>query len=335
MFTTDVLIRQLRRLMRAGMVVGACSLGNVSMASCPAEDAPQLAVLTPPTIPSLAAIPVTAASASASASASARSAPSQCLVSWAAVQDAQRVVVDIRSATAYAQLSVAGSLNIPASSLKNREFLKPQSLLLIDDGKSTSTVQAICDDLADAGFKDVRALQGGLRTLHAMGQAVVGSPRQIEQLGTMTAKEFHAVVGRPGWQVMLVETGAEAATGTGVGIRTRAGAGSGVSDTVNQAKALFIPVAKIIAEPVTPATLAHALSEATRETIHKNSATTVIIIGASDALRIDSQAKFSAEHRAQILFLADSLDGYAAFLNQQNLMLAQAGKPLVRPCTQW
>ena len=329
MFTTDVLIRQLRRLMRAGMVVGACSLVNVSMASCPAEDAPQLAVLTPPTIPSLAAIPVTAASASA------RSTPSQCLISWAAVQDAQRVVVDIRSATAYAQLSVAGSLNIPASSLKNRAFLKPQSLLLIDDGKSTSTVQAICDDLADAGFKDVRALQGGLRTLHAMGQAVVGSPRQIEQLGTMTAKEFHAVVGRPGWQVMLVETGAEAATGTGVGIRTRAGAGSGVSDTVNQAKALFIPVAKIIAEPVTPATLAHALSEATRETIHKNSATTVIIIGASDALRIDSQAKFSAEHRAQILFLADSLDGYAAFLNQQNLMLAQAGKPLVRPCTQW
>ena len=299
MFTTDYSIRQLRRLTLASMVVGACSLVNTSMASCPAEDAPQLALLVSPTPPVLAAIPAAPVRSNSTAS--------ECLVSWAAVQNAGRVVVDIRSATAYAQLSAAGSLNIPASSLKNREFLKPQSLLLIDDGKSSSAVQGLCDDLADAGFKDVRALQGGLRTLHAMGQPVIGSPRQIEQLGMMTAKEFHAVVGRPGWQVV------------------------GVGRGIVQAKELFIPVAKIIAEPVTPAALTHALTES----FQKNSSTTFIIIGVTDALRIDSQNQLSAEHRAQVVFLADSLGGYAAFLNQQNLMLAQAGKPLVRPCAQW
>jgi len=294
MFLTDYSIRQLRRLSLACIVVGACSLVNVSRASCPVEEASQLALQATPTVAAMPAAPV-------------RSSHSQCLINWAEVQNAGRAVVDIRSAAAYAQLSVAGSLNIPASSLKNREFLKPQSLLLIDDGKSISTLQGLCDDLTDAGFKDVRALQGGLRTLHAMGQPVIGSPRQIEQLGMMTAKEFHAVVGRPGWQVV------------------------GVGRGIVQAKELFIPVAKIIAEPVTPAALTHALTES----FQKNSATTLIVIGVTDALRIDSQNQLSAEHRAQVVFLADSLDGYAAFLNQQNLMLAQAGKPLVRPCTQW
>lgn len=294
MFLTDYSIRQLRRFSLASIVVGACSLVNVSMASCPIEEAPQLALQAAPTVAAMPAAPV-------------RSSHSQCLINWAEVQNAGRAVVDIRSAAAYAQLSVAGSLNIPASSLKNREFLKPQSLLLIDDGKSISTLQGLCDDLTDAGFKDVRALQGGLRTLHAMGQPVIGSPRQIEQLGMMTAKEFHAVVGRPGWQVV------------------------GVGRGIVQAKELFIPVAKIVAEPVTPAALTHALTES----FQKNSSTTFIIIGVTDALRIDSQNQLSAEHRAQVVFLADSLDGYAAFLNQQNLMLAQAGKPLVRPCTQW
>jgi hypothetical protein len=140
-----------------------------------------------------------------------------------------RQIVDIRPANIFNSLQAANSLNIAMGSLAHREFLKLAPVLLIGDGKADFELTAMCEPLRASGFKDVRVLKGGLRTLHLEDYPIVGNPRAIEALDTLSPQELHNLVGRDAWKVLATKSDAAEATRLGIRVDAEVTAASDVS----------------------------------------------------------------------------------------------------------
>jgi len=131
-------------------------------------------------------------------------------------QDAETVLVDVREARQFAQLSAIGSLNLPLWTLEHRTFLKDKSLLLIDDGKSPGQLVSACANLRAAGFNRVHALTGGLRVLHAAGKPLLGDAAAIERLYRISPEDLESQLGRPGWRTVTLNVPGNAAMPDGL-----------------------------------------------------------------------------------------------------------------------
>jgi hypothetical protein len=215
-----------------------------------------------------------------------------------------RQIVDIRPANIFNSLQAANSLNIAMGSLAHREFLKLAPVLLIGDGKADFELTAMCEPLRASGFKDVRVLKGGLRTLHLEDYPIVGNPRAIEALDTLSPQELHNLVGRDAWKVLATKS--DAAEATRLGIRVDAE----VTDASDVSKRLLTLLAA-------------------------TSGTDWIVIGIPLASIPDLRNTLPKRQRGRVLFYTDPVRAYAAFLQQQRSVLADAGKSLIRPCNQF
>jgi hypothetical protein len=189
-------------------------------------------------------------------------------------------------------------------SLAHREFLKLAPVLLIGDGKADFELTAMCEPLRASGFKDVRVLKGGLRTLHLEDYPIVGNPRAIEALDTLSPQELHNLVGRDAWKVLATKS--DAAEATRLGIRVDAE----VTDASDVSKRLLTLLAA-------------------------TSGTDWIVIGIPLASIPDLRNTLPKRQRGRVLFYTDPVRAYAAFLQQQRSVLADAGKSLIRPCNQF
>jgi rhodanese-related sulfurtransferase len=231
-----------------------------------------------------------------------RKAVTSCFVHWPVAKSETRRLVDVRSKAAHAKVSILGSVNIPAETLRHRDFLRNEALLLIDDGKASQEMQRLCETLSEAGFKDVRALYGGLRTIHAHGESLVGSALEIVHLATLSSAEFHLLRQRPEWKVVGI---GEFSLGAEVRI---------------DAKASRRDLPQMLMRELA----SHNVTEQTQW----------IVVGLSDGERGEVLKQLSPQLRARTVFFSAKPDEYAAFIKQQNLIVASAGQPLVRPCTE-
>jgi hypothetical protein len=226
-----------------------------------------------------------------------------CYVTVSDISVKVRQLVDVRSSSVFGSLQAVHSLNIPVGALTHVEFLKPTAILLFGDGKSDHELSAVCEPLRAAGFKDVRVLRGGLRALHLAGYPMVGSPRAVETLYTLTSKELHSLVGRDAWKVLVTKS--DAAETTRLGIR------------VNAAEAN-----------------ASAVSNRLKTLLKSPSGGDWIVIGVSASEVSGIRNGLPEGERDRVLFYTEPIGAYASFLQQQTTILAEAGKPLVRPCNQ-
>jgi rhodanese-related sulfurtransferase len=226
-----------------------------------------------------------------------------CFVTVSDISAKSRQLVDVRSSSAFGSLQAVNSLNIPVGALTHVEFLKPTAILLFGDGKSDHELSAVCEPLKASGFKDVRVLRGGLRALHLAGYPMVGSPRAVETLYSLNSKELHSLVGRDKWKVLVTKS--DAAETTRLGIR------------VNAAEAN-----------------ASAVSNRLKTLLKTPSGSDWIVIGVSASEASGIRNGLAEGERDRVLFYTEPIRAYASFLQQQTTILAEAGKPLVRPCNQ-
>jgi hypothetical protein len=203
----------------------------------------------------------------------------------------------------FGSLQAVNSLNIPVGALTHVEFLKPTAILLLGDGKSDHELGTVCEPLRAAGFKDVRVLRGGLRALHLAGYPMVGSPRAVDALYTLTSKELHSLAGRDNWNVLVTKS--DAADTTRLGIRVNA--------EEENASAVLHRLKTLLKTP---------------------SGSEWIVIGVAASEVSGIRNSLSEAERDRVVFYTEPIRVYASFLQQQTTILAEAGKPLVRPCNQ-
>ena len=99
--------------------------------------------------------------------------------------------VDIRDAEHYASYHIPQAINIPASELASKQYLKNKPLLLIDQGFAVSKVTALFQQLTEAGFSDVKVLAGGLPAWRHANQALAGDLSAQQRVNRITPQQFY------------------------------------------------------------------------------------------------------------------------------------------------
>lgn len=139
--------------------------------------------------------------------------PTSCLVSLSATDKllAGRdfSLVDVRSSAEYDQYHIPGSINIPLHLVKTKDFLKQQSVELVNDGRTTTELEKTCNELKKSGFDRVTVLDGGLFAWYVSKRSLQGDPVAESKLNLMTADELFAEYeGRAlsGWAVIDAST---------------------------------------------------------------------------------------------------------------------------------
>ncbi len=91
-------------------------------------------------------------------------------------KDKRLSVVDLRGHNAYSRAHVANAMSIPVGALPHKSWLKPRTVVLVDDGTGGQAAVQLCRELRQAGFVSVSILDGGMDSWYALGGAVDGNP---------------------------------------------------------------------------------------------------------------------------------------------------------------
>ena len=84
------------------------------------------------------------------------------------------VLADVRPAADFAAFHINGAMNLTATELRSKPFLKSKTLVLIGNGMVERGLYADCARLKASGFKQTKVLRGGLPVWLSAGQAVLG-----------------------------------------------------------------------------------------------------------------------------------------------------------------
>lgn len=79
------------------------------------------------------------------------------------MQSQHAQLVDVRSPSRYQKSHLPGSINMPGHSVKTKDYLKTQPLLLVGRGHYDHQLFDSCLSLLSSGFKDVSVLEGGVQ----------------------------------------------------------------------------------------------------------------------------------------------------------------------------
>ena len=100
------------------------------------------------------------------------------------------VLVDTRSAVDFAEFHIEGAMNISATELRSKSFLRDKSVVLIGNGKAEREQYIECRRLKSTGFRKVNVLRGGMPAWLASGYSVLGQSPNLAQLTTLTPSEL-------------------------------------------------------------------------------------------------------------------------------------------------
>lgn len=133
-----------------------------------------------------------------------------CLVSLSALDKLRAKkdfsLVDVRSPAEYDRYRIADSINIPLHQIKTKAFLKKMSVVLVNDGHSTTELQKTCGELKQAGFDRVAVLEGGLFAWQASKRALEGDPVAQSRLNRLSVEELFEARTASNWTVIDVST---------------------------------------------------------------------------------------------------------------------------------
>ncbi|UXY15211.1 rhodanese-like domain-containing protein [Chitiniphilus purpureus] len=116
-----------------------------------------------------------------------------CAAGALAVQQrgAAAMLIDLRRADQFAAYHIPGAVQLSASELRSRPFLKGKPLVLVGSGRQDVELYALCGELKRAGFARVEVLQGGLLNWVRQGFAVAGNPPAAVELARLQPDELY------------------------------------------------------------------------------------------------------------------------------------------------
>ncbi|MFI8616951.1 rhodanese-like domain-containing protein [Acidovorax sp. NPDC077693] len=226
---------------------------------------------------------------------------------WAGVEalkDASLMVLDVREQDAAATSVIGGATPMALSAVADKSYLKPQRLLLVGTGVDLRSLTQTCVALRSKGFGDVHVLLGGASTWSKEPQASWTSAQ-------------HA------W------------LGSGEGLWRIAAVGF----SARQLRSLPQPAAVQLPAGANAFDLRRAMSaNAAANPLQRP--TQWLVVGAdpaaAQALFTDWFASdasgFSAQTGNSVKWLAGGWSAYEAYIAQQKILAAHAGRPLPRNC---
>ncbi len=114
-------------------------------------------------------------------------------------------MVDIRPAKAFSQFKIPGSLNVKASLIKTKAFLKTRPVILIHQGFDHRELISKAKDLNTKGF-NVSVLQGGIAAWKHKGGTLVGNPFSFKTVNTILPRDFFAGKTQEDWLIIDVSS---------------------------------------------------------------------------------------------------------------------------------
>ena len=102
------------------------------------------------------------------------------------------VLADIRPAADFAAFHINGAMNLTATELRSKRFLKTKTVVLIGNGQAERVLYADCARLKASGFKQTKVLRGGLPVWLSSGQTVLGRPPDLTKTGLLEPVELWA-----------------------------------------------------------------------------------------------------------------------------------------------
>ncbi len=114
-------------------------------------------------------------------------------------------LVDVRQQREFEQFHIPDSINIPLFAVKTKRFLQHAPIVLIDEGYQPATLDAVCEQLRQAGF-DAGFLFGGLTAWRAQEGILTGDIFAQEAVNLMPPQVFLQEQHAPYWLVLDVSS---------------------------------------------------------------------------------------------------------------------------------
>lgn len=132
-----------------------------------------------------------------------------CLSSPAVVHHAwlrkgSNILVDVRNSKLFSKARIGGSINLPAYTIKSKNFLKNQSIVLLNEGYEHLRLDELCHRLKTKGFQKVAVLRGGLSAWKEKGYPVVGDKLAIRKLNHISPSDFIMSTNERHWTYVYV-----------------------------------------------------------------------------------------------------------------------------------
>ena len=121
------------------------------------------------------------------------------------VDQKQAVLVDIRDPKEFANYRIPGSLNIKPQHIKSKPFLRNKQVILVDEGHSYASLEALCHDLREKGFKRVAVLDGGLNAWRREVGPLAGEIHAQKILNRISPSQFYREQGYSQWKLVDLE----------------------------------------------------------------------------------------------------------------------------------
>jgi len=113
-------------------------------------------------------------------------------------------LIDLRDAQAFQAYRISGSLNIPAHTLKTKNFLKSRQLILVNEGYNDNRLEMLCLNLREAGFSKVSIMAGGLNQWQKHIAPLQGDLLAQRNLNQITPAQFFQVRDYEHWLVVNI-----------------------------------------------------------------------------------------------------------------------------------
>ncbi len=104
-------------------------------------------------------------------------------------QNQNILIIDVRPKTEFEKFRIPGSVNMPLYAVKTTPFLKSKTVILVNNGFHSNTLERECVILKKQGFK-AYVLNGGLNLWKQENGPLEGDPFAQKQLNKVTARDL-------------------------------------------------------------------------------------------------------------------------------------------------
>ncbi len=111
------------------------------------------------------------------------------------------VLIDVRHAREFSKFHIVNAINVPLHSVKTKNFLKTQHIVLINEGYDHNPLDIECHYLIEAGFSKVSVLDGGLLAWNNFSP-LKGDPLEIKKLNQLSPRNFESIRENRSWVIV-------------------------------------------------------------------------------------------------------------------------------------
>jgi rhodanese-related sulfurtransferase len=219
------------------------------------------------------------------------------------VRKGSLLVVDVRPAAEFERFRIPGSLNIPPQFVKTKAFLKSQSFALVNEGRSSASLEQLCTDLRAAGYRQAAVVRGGINAWRMARGTVEGDLLAQRSLVRMRPSEYAIERAYPDWLVV------------------------NLSNASKDDASAFLPGAVGLSAKGGDKKFVAALKSTVTKRTRKGMELKVLIVDSDGADYEKLEPSLQGALANQVYFLDGGLTGYRKFWTEQSAIWAAAERP--------